>query len=679
MARKRAAARDLTIPDCANPDRRAACEADPVLFLSTYFPEKFSRPFTPTHLEIIAEVEYRVRRGGRKAIAAERGCGKTTILCCMAIRGLLIGALRYIVFFQANGTLAKHRLNDVTSSLERNDLLAEDYPEVCVPIRGLAGSHQRAGSQTAGGERTHIAWTDKQLTLPTVPGSRSSGAIIACLGIDSAVHGMVQGGVRPDFILLDDIETEDDARSPTQIEQNQEKIEKSIAGLAGPGRALSQFYLCTIWAKGCCGDLYTDRAVKPAWTGARYALLQTPPHNEELWTQYIELRQKDQFAGDPDGRTAHRFYGDHRGEMDDGAVVSDPLRFEDIPLPDGSRKQISTLQWCYDYIADNGRESFASQCQNQPAEGLSEGLDLTESRVQTQLDGRARGFAPIETEHLVAGVDLHGRHLDWGVWAMKAGTLRCVDYGVEPVASPMSGSLTSQENVRAVANAITAALCELRDRWMDGWPVLQADAKAEPAIMPLSCCLIDTGYMDEAVWAFLAATPGRVFRAVKGCGTGRGQQRYRQPKRNQVRLVGAHWFANRIGPGRMLYVIDADFWKLYAHSGFQIPQTRPASLALFGENPVEHRDWARQFLGEQWTEEYHAGSGYVKAWKRIRPDNHSLDVTAYACAAASILGMHVVGDANRPPAPTTAAAKATAGATPKLSMAQRQAAKRAKR
>ena len=75
----------ITIPRCVNPVRRARCLADPALFLRTYFPDRYNLEFGKDHLFMIDTIVSRGRNGGKQAIAAPRGRGKSEI-----VKGLLV-------------------------------------------------------------------------------------------------------------------------------------------------------------------------------------------------------------------------------------------------------------------------------------------------------------------------------------------------------------------------------------------------------------------------------------------------------------------------------------------------------------------------------------------------------------------------------------------------------------
>ena len=91
MRRKRAAERDLEIPACANPKRRAKAAKSLMAFGMTYFSEPPSKrypgmpawlptPCADLHREGVQALERIIRYGGNEAWAWPRGAGKDTWL-----------------------------------------------------------------------------------------------------------------------------------------------------------------------------------------------------------------------------------------------------------------------------------------------------------------------------------------------------------------------------------------------------------------------------------------------------------------------------------------------------------------------------------------------------------------------------------------------------------------------
>src|SRR5690606_31177520 len=109
--------------------------------------------------------------------------GKTTLCETACLWAILIGARDYVCLIGSDEEHAASMLSSIKSELENNDLLFEDFPEAVYPIHCLEGIHQRASGQLFNGETTHIGWTAKHIVLPTIAGSKASGAIIGVAGI----------------------------------------------------------------------------------------------------------------------------------------------------------------------------------------------------------------------------------------------------------------------------------------------------------------------------------------------------------------------------------------------------------------------------------------------------------------------------------------------------------------
>jgi len=640
-ARERAQARDITLPPPRNPRRRRQCAADPERFLRTYLPLTFFNPFTADLRDMLAAIVSATTTGGNVAIAGPRGCGKTSVIKGAIVYGLCYGRIRFAVLIGKNQAEGYTRLTELRTIFESNERLAEDFPETCLPIRALEGWASRGRLQTVGGVHTHIKWSGTHIILPTVAGSPASGAIAMALGRESVIRGQNIRDTRPDLVIVDDVEDPESIRSETQTAIILKTIKETIAGLAGPGQTLAIVYPCTIARRGCVADQLTDRTREPSWQGRRYQLLNRKPDAADLWAEFIERRHDAQFRGDPTARAAHRFYMEHRREMDAGADVSNPYRFDAQRLPDGSHNHVSALEQAYCFIADFGPEAFETEYQNAPpAEEAAHTIGNTLYGIMGRTNGGARGLVPEGTDHLVAAIDIHSRALYWTVCAFAAGRGHVIDYGADPVHAPIAGRANDPEDSAAFDAAILAALLAWRDREAEhGWPTADTGE-----LRHIDLGLVDSGWRPDPAAEFVRSSPQDLYRITKGEGTARGQNRFRAPaRRGHGRRLGPHWFAARDPVRRVwTYHLDADHFKLCVGTGFLLPPNLAGSMTLFGSNPVAHKTFAEHILAEVWTEEFPTGRGAVRYWDVRSHRNHWLDCTAGCWAAAEILGMRTV-------------------------------------
>ena len=222
-------------------------------------------------------------------------------------------------------------LESIKTELDGNDLLLEDFPEVVYPIQCLDGIANRCSGQLYKGERTHIGWTAREVVLPTIPDSKAAGAIIKVAGITGRIRGMkfkrADGhSVRPSLVVLDDPQTDESARSISQCATREGILAGAVLGLAGPGKKIAGVMPCTVIRPEDMADRILDRNKHPQWQGERTKMVYSFPTNEALWTKYAEIRA-DSLRAERGLSDATEFYGQHREEMDVGASIAWPERF----------------------------------------------------------------------------------------------------------------------------------------------------------------------------------------------------------------------------------------------------------------------------------------------------------------------------------------------------------------
>ncbi|MCE9531696.1 MAG: hypothetical protein K8T89_11325 [Planctomycetes bacterium] len=214
---REAAARGIDIgelPSIKDPARREACRLDLQLALKTYWPERFSLPWSQDQIDVIKLIQRIVLEGGRAAFAIYRGGGKTTICEAAAEWAELNGHRKFCVIIGSTGEAAAEILSSIQLDLETNDLLLEDFPEAIYPIRKLEGEARRCARQTHQGVRTRIEWSATGIAFPNIPGAVSAGAIVHVVGMTGRIRGLKRGNLRPDLLLIDDPQTDDTAISP---------------------------------------------------------------------------------------------------------------------------------------------------------------------------------------------------------------------------------------------------------------------------------------------------------------------------------------------------------------------------------------------------------------------------------------------------------------------------------
>jgi hypothetical protein len=673
-----------------NWERRNACERDLFLYLQTYFP--FSTglsPFSEDHRRVIARIQDCILTGGRFCEAVYRGFAKTTISQNTGLWAESYGHRKCIPIFGATDGDASRNMQSIKLELETNDLLCEDFPEICIPVRALQGRPQRCASQTCDGVPTHIDWTAEQIVLPTIKGSAASGGIVICRGLTGASRGLVfklpdGTNQRPDFVIIDDPQTDESAVSPTQVEKRLDLIKRSILKSGGHRKSLACVVTCTVRASNDLVEQLLDHKRNPSWQGERIKMVRRwasehddaesliPKKFGPLWGKYAEIRNtcEREVPGDQKRawREATEFYVAKRKEMDAGCIVSWDGCFD-------PEHEVSAIQHAYNILIDDGPDVFATECQNAtPEDKAAEGL-LTAAQIAEKQHGYERGVVPPEAQYLTAFIDVQDAALPWLVAAFRSDFSGfIVDCGFYP--DQKRNYFTLREAQHTLADecptggkeaAWHAGLTKLCGELLGkSWPVHGGGG------MRIGKCLVDANYGDstDSVYSFVRQSGfGGVLLPTHGKGikcTGSPMQFW--PKQESEKS-GLNWRERLSHKHRCRYgIYDTNFWKSFFQSRLLVPIGGPGSLSLWKGG--DHR-----MLADHLTAEFRimveAQGRRVYEWQEYpeRRDNHWLDCLVGCCVGASMLGANLDNHKLKPsrpppnerPSARALAAKARAG------------------
>ena len=405
-------ARDIgELPKIKDKGLRKACDEDLLTFMQKCFPDKFYLPFSTAHKTLILDVQRLVEVGGMESYACERGFGKTQISLAATSWGASTGRTKFALIIGANADMATAQRDGIKRRFETSPELFELYPEICYPMRQLAGSTKQTA--TYKGELLRMR-TRPHLVLPYIPGSVASEAVIACTGIDSgSIRGLyydrVDGTtVRPDFVMIDDPQDDETARQPTTIKNRSIKIRKAVKGLRGPGQKLGIAFPCTCIDVGCLASEFTDMEIRPEWGGRRIKAMPSMPDDLDsefpLWHQYDELRREDLASGDKTRARATEFYRDHMEAMKAGAVITWPERVE--------VGCVDALQSLMDlYLADP--LSFEAEQQQNPQGAADLSSYLNVKQLTQRFNGLKRRQLTPDVVKISTGIDVQEHLLYW--------------------------------------------------------------------------------------------------------------------------------------------------------------------------------------------------------------------------------------------------------------------------
>ncbi|MBS0188554.1 MAG: phage terminase large subunit family protein [Planctomycetes bacterium] len=636
------------LPPVVDPARRARAAKDFRYFCETYFGQTFHLRWSGDHLKVIAKIEQAVLEGGLFAMAMPRGSGKTSLCEVACLWSLLYGHREFVALIGSDEEHAAGMLESIQAELENSEILGADFPEVCHPIRSLEGIHQRASGQLYQGKQTHIGWTAREIVLPTIPGSAASGAIIRVAGITGRIRGMkhkrVDGvSVRPSLVLIDDPQTDESARSPSQCANRERILAGAILGLAGPGRKIAGLMTLTVVRPDDLADRILDRDKHPQWQGERTKMVYSFPTADRLWAEYARLRAEG-LKADRGGAEATAFYKAHRAEMDAGAVIAWPERF--------NHDELSAVQHAMNLRLQN-EAAFFAEYQNEPLPEVEVADDLLGAdQIAAKVNGHARGLVPLGCSHLTMFVDVQGKALFYLVAAWEDDfTGHVIDYGTEPDQKQAYFTLRDIKRTLGAASAragAEGAIYAGLERLIET-TVAREWRRDDGAMVRIDRCLIDAnwGSSTDVVYQFCRQSPhASVLTPSHGRYVGASSLPFSDYKRKRGERVGLNWRVPVVTGKRAVrhVLFDTNFWKSFVHARLAVPMGDPGGLSLFGHRPEHHR-----LLAEHLTSEYRVrteGRGRtVDEWKlRVEGlDNHWLDCLVGTAVAASMEGAVLFG------------------------------------
>ena len=419
------------LPRVADAARKRRCARSLALYCQTYLPGKFYLPFSAAHRRVIKKIEQTVFEGGQSAIAMPRGDGKTSLCEAAILWAISYGYRKFGMIIGAELNKAVESLEAIKMALETNDRLAADFPEICFPIRALGRVHQRAPGQLFKGAPTFIDWTQTQIVLPSIPRSKAAGAIIRVVSITGAIRGAKfarpdGAEVRPDLVLVDDPQTRESAKSPTQCDDREAVLKADIGRLGAPGVRIGILAAVTVILPDDLSSRLLDPEKNPAWHGERTRMMLSLPADSTRWEEYARLRKVDQQANDRGYARSNAYYRKHRAAMDAGAEAAWPERYDE--------GEASAIQHAMNIKIDFGDASFFAECQNEPRTAeLAGSPKVGANLIVRKLHGLERGVPPAWAQWITAHIDV-GHHV---LWYLVAGwgedfSGAVIDYGTWP-------------------------------------------------------------------------------------------------------------------------------------------------------------------------------------------------------------------------------------------------------
>lgn len=275
-------------PDpAASANRRRRAQDDYQYFAETYFPHHCKGQSSSFHAWLFETLPWIVTQpdGIRYAIAAPRGNAKTThvsqifVLWCVAT-----GRKTYPVILSDATAQAATVLEGIKAEIEVNPRLAADFPE-------LAGQGP--------------TWQVGEVVT-------RNGAKIQAFGSGKRLRGVRHGAQRPDLVCCDDLENDENVKSPEQRNKLEDWIDKAVEPLGPPDGSMDLIYVGTILHYDA---VLSRKITNPMWRNKIFRAVMKKPDRPDLWERWEEVLRNE---GEP---AADAFHAANRAEMEAGAEV----------------------------------------------------------------------------------------------------------------------------------------------------------------------------------------------------------------------------------------------------------------------------------------------------------------------------------------------------------------------
>lgn len=317
---------DFDRSDKATKERRKKSQASFKFFCQTYFPHYGTAPYSVFHEWLFDEFQHAIDNchGYRGSWAAPRGNAKSTYVTQLGTLWCLLTERKsFPVIISDAIEVAAMLLEGIKTELEDNPRLAHDFPK--------------------GTGRGPVWQVGTFIT--------NNGAKVMCGGAGKRLRGTRHGAKRPDLIMLDDIENDENVRNTEQRQKGEDWLNKAVEALGPPDGSMDLFYVGTLLHF----DSVLARKMKsPMWKSKKFQAIIKWPDRMDLWDKYEELLRNasENELGEKDIAEAQEFYDRHKVEMEKGAVVLWPA--------------VQPLKRLMDLRIRLGNRAFNSEYQNEP-------------------------------------------------------------------------------------------------------------------------------------------------------------------------------------------------------------------------------------------------------------------------------------------------------------------------
>jgi predicted phage terminase large subunit-like protein len=249
------------------------------------------------------------------AVAAPRGEAKSTYLLAYILWCFLFQKKHFVVYIMDSLQQAEQMITTIHDEISCNLRIKQDFQSLIPSSPSLSKNTLTLGTQFR----------------------------VVAKGAKQRLRGLKFGAHRPDLILLDDIENDQNVQNPKQRDKLHAWLSRAVHNLGEAGAVTTTLLVGTVLHH----DSLLARLLKdPLWTSKKFSAISKMPERQDLWQKWEHIfKNKGK-------ESALSFYRNNQSLMDKGSLVNWP----------GKRSLVDLME----LKLRIGQRAFASEQQNHP-------------------------------------------------------------------------------------------------------------------------------------------------------------------------------------------------------------------------------------------------------------------------------------------------------------------------
>lgn len=273
---------------------------DVLKFGQTYFPHYLNNTPALFHKEVgDLLIKMSNERRGSLALAAPRGYAKSTVVSFLYVMwSVCYCRENFILILSATAKQAQKLLASISSALENNHLLYEDFPEVFDPK-----------------EKVKAKWTQDEIITP-------NNTMIAVRSVGQDFRGIKHGQYRPSLIILDDVDGDKNTYSAEAREKVFEWFNRTALKAKDIKRA-NFAAIGTLLHPDSLLSRLTGKREFPDWQKHIYKAVTEFSQRTDLWQKWANILfgRGDTYHDEVGLHAADRFFADNKNALLEGTKV----------------------------------------------------------------------------------------------------------------------------------------------------------------------------------------------------------------------------------------------------------------------------------------------------------------------------------------------------------------------